>query len=155
MNPEMQTTLLNTYPHKLIATILKALRAQLKESDQMNAKEEIASKEQPRDSLTSNFLQRIVRSMAKTKLADWSKSVYEPQDASHIWQFDYVNLICAELGGFRRVKHSAAWFQNPNQDVRTTLCVCQMTMDLNTSTVFVNPNTQRKTWEHWDSKIQT
>ena len=26
MNPEMQTTLLNTYPPKLIATILKALR---------------------------------------------------------------------------------------------------------------------------------
>ena len=33
MNPEMQTTLLNTYPPKLIATILKALRAQLKEND--------------------------------------------------------------------------------------------------------------------------
>ena len=33
------------------------------------------------------------------------------QDAFHIWQFDYV-------GGFRRGKHSAALFQNPNQDVR-------------------------------------
>ena len=42
MNPEMQTTLLNTYPPKLIATILKALREQLKESDQLNAVEEIA-----------------------------------------------------------------------------------------------------------------
>ena len=42
MNPEMQTTLLNTYPPKLIATILKALREQLKENDQMNAVEEIA-----------------------------------------------------------------------------------------------------------------
>ena len=31
MNPEMHTTLLNTYPAKLIATILKALREQLKE----------------------------------------------------------------------------------------------------------------------------
>ena len=29
MNPEMQTTLWNTYPPKLIATILKALREQL------------------------------------------------------------------------------------------------------------------------------
>ena len=33
-------------------------------------------------------------------------------------QLDYVNLICGELGGFRRGKHSAALFHNPNQDVR-------------------------------------
>ena len=44
------------------------------------------------------------------------KSMYGTQDASHIWQLDYVNLICAEIGGFRRGKHSA--FHNPNQDVR-------------------------------------
>ena len=43
MNPEMQTTLLNTYPPKLIATILMALREQLKGNDQLNAVEEIAS----------------------------------------------------------------------------------------------------------------
>ena len=42
MNLEMQTTLLNTYPPKLIATILKALREQLKENDQLNALEAIA-----------------------------------------------------------------------------------------------------------------
>ena len=42
MNPEMQTTLLNTYPPKLIAMILKALREQLKEIDQLNAVEKIA-----------------------------------------------------------------------------------------------------------------
>ena len=42
MNPEMQTTLLNTYPPKLIATTLKALREKLKENDQLNAVEEIA-----------------------------------------------------------------------------------------------------------------
>ena len=36
----------------------------------------------------------------------------------HIWQLDYVNLISGELGGFRRGKHSAALFHNPNQDVR-------------------------------------
>ena len=42
MNPEMQTTLLNTYLSKLIATILKALRGQLEENDQLNAVEEIA-----------------------------------------------------------------------------------------------------------------
>ena len=43
MNPEMQTTLLNTCPPKLIATILKAPREQLKESDQLIAVEEIPS----------------------------------------------------------------------------------------------------------------
>ena len=37
MNPEMHTMLLNTYPPKLIATILKALREQLRENDQLNA----------------------------------------------------------------------------------------------------------------------
>ena len=42
MNPEMQTSLLNTYPPKLIATILKAVREQFKESDQLNAVEEVA-----------------------------------------------------------------------------------------------------------------
>ena len=46
------------------------------------------------------------------------KSMYGTQDASHIWQLDYVNLICGELGGFRRGKHSASLFHNPNQDVR-------------------------------------
>ena len=42
MNPEMQTTLLNTYLPKLIATILKALRGQFKEDDQMDTVDEIA-----------------------------------------------------------------------------------------------------------------
>ena len=42
MNPEMQTTLLNTYPPKLITTILKAFREQLSENEQLNAVEEIA-----------------------------------------------------------------------------------------------------------------
>ena len=42
MNPKMQTTLLNTYPLKSIATILKALRDQLKENDQLSAVEEVA-----------------------------------------------------------------------------------------------------------------
>ena len=42
VNLETQTTLLNTYPPRLIATILKALREQLEENDQMNAIEEIA-----------------------------------------------------------------------------------------------------------------
>ena len=42
MNPEMQTTLLNTYLPKLISPILKALREQLKQNDQLNVVEEIA-----------------------------------------------------------------------------------------------------------------
>ena len=33
------------------------------------------------------------------------------QDASHIWQLDYVTLIFAELGGFRGGKHSAVLFR--------------------------------------------
>ena len=44
--------------------------------------------------------------------------MYGTQDASHIWQLGYVNLICGELGGFRRGKNSAALFHNPIQDVR-------------------------------------
>ena len=44
--------------------------------------------------------------------------MYGTGDASHICQLDYVNLSCGELGGFRRGKHSAALFHNPNQDVR-------------------------------------
>ena len=45
------------------------------------------------------------------------KSMYGTQDASHIWQLDYVNLIYGESGGFRSCRHSAALFHNPNQDV--------------------------------------
>ena len=42
MNLEMQSTLLNTDPPKLMATVLTVLREQLKENDQLNAVEEIA-----------------------------------------------------------------------------------------------------------------
>ena len=49
------------------------------------------------------------------------KSMYGTQDASRIWQLDYVNLICGELGGFPRGKHSAALFHNLNQDARMTV----------------------------------
>ena len=42
INLEMQTALLNTYPPKSIATILKATCVQLKENDQLNAVKEIA-----------------------------------------------------------------------------------------------------------------
>ena len=46
------------------------------------------------------------------------KNMCGTQDASDIWQLDSVSLVCGELGGFRRGKHSAALFHNPNQDVR-------------------------------------
>ena len=42
MNPEVQTTLLNTHPPTLIATVLKALREELQENYQSNAVEEIS-----------------------------------------------------------------------------------------------------------------
>ena len=42
MNLEARATLFNTYPPKLIAKILKALRVQLQENDQLNAVEDIA-----------------------------------------------------------------------------------------------------------------
>ena len=38
------------------------------------------------------------------KVARLIKSMYGTQDASDVWQLDYVNLICGELGGFRRGK---------------------------------------------------
>ena len=44
------------------------------------------------------------------------KNTHGTQDASHIWQLDYVNLNCGELGGFRRGKHNAALFHNSNVD---------------------------------------
>ena len=52
------------------------------------------------------------------KVGSLIKSMHGTQDASHIWQLDHVNLICGELGGFRRGKHSAALFHNANEDVR-------------------------------------
>ena len=86
--------------------------------------------------------------------------MYGTQYVSHIWQLDYVNLICGELGRFRRCKHGAALFHNPNQDVRMAVRgddFVYLSDDdgTNTSTVFSNPNTQRKTWEHLDLEIQT
>ena len=248
MNLEMQTTLLNTYLPKLIATILKALRKQLKENDQLNAVEEIAgpvpeiplesdqilkrggrfwddvngghlpedlvlaarreeihrvhsegvyeivpmqeckdagmkpldlmwlytyksvdpaynkirsrlcarehkTKKQgkiPRALPASQFFSAmppleavkvLVSLMMSVSLSNKGKplklrhdndrqkcgedkggrlvkSMYGTQDAPHLWQLDHVNLVCGELGGFRRGKQSAALFHNPNQDVR-------------------------------------
>ena len=42
MNPEMQTTLFNTYPPNLIEKIMLSLHEQLKENGQLQADEVIA-----------------------------------------------------------------------------------------------------------------
>ena len=52
------------------------------------------------------------------KVGKLIQSMYETQDASHIWQLAYVNLICSESGGFRRGKHSAALLYDPKEDER-------------------------------------
>ena len=62
----------------------------------------------PETHSTSDFPQRIIKSMTKTKLGRLIKNIYGTQDASHIWQFDYVNLICGELEGFRKSKHQCS-----------------------------------------------
>ena len=36
------------------------------------------------------------------------KSMYGTQDASHIWQLDYVNLICGESGGKHKCENGSA-----------------------------------------------
>ena len=79
------------------------------------------SKEQPRDSFTSKYPAEDRQKYGKDKVDRLIKSMYGTQDASHIWQFDDVNLICGELGGFRRGKHSAALFHNPNQGMRMAM----------------------------------
>ena len=94
MNPEMQTTLLNTYPPKLIATILKALREQLKENDKLNAVEKIAGpvpeiileydqilKEEGKiwDDVNGGYLPEDLVLAARREEIDWvqSEGVYE------------------------------------------------------------------------------
>ncbi|CAK0895671.1 unnamed protein product, partial [Prorocentrum cordatum] len=46
------------------------------------------------------------------------KSMYGTQDASHLWQLDYVDLCPSSEGGFKRGKHNAALFFNPAGDIR-------------------------------------
>ena len=45
------------------------------------------------------------RQKCEDKVGSLVKSMYGTQDFSRTWQLDYVNLICGELGGFRRGKH--------------------------------------------------
>ena len=94
--------------------------------------------------------------MAKTKVGRLVKSVYGTQDAFHIWQLDYVNLICGELVGFLRGKHSAALIHDPNENVRMAVLgddfVCLSDDD---GLKHNDSLLQRKTWEDLDSEIQT
>ena len=88
------------------------------------------------------------------------KSMYGTQDASHICQLDHVNLICGELGGFRRDTHSAALFHNPNQDVRMAVhgddFVCLSDDDgLKHIDSLLKSKYTAKDKKHLDSKIQT
>ena len=89
----MQTTLLNTYLPKLIATILKALREELKENDQLHSVEEIAGPvpEIPRmvkygkeeedfwDDVNGGYLPEDLVLVARREEIDWvhSEGVYE------------------------------------------------------------------------------
>ena len=73
---------------------------------------------EPRETSKAHFegkAQRLIyiRLLAKDrqkygedKVGRLVKSMYGPQDISHIWQLDYVNVICVELGGFRRGNHT-------------------------------------------------
>ena len=63
---------------------------------------------------TLNFTQRIVKTMVKTTLTDGSRACTELKILPTSGNF----LICGEWRGFRRGKHSAALFHNPNQVVR-------------------------------------
>jgi hypothetical protein len=45
-----------------------------------------------------------------------NRSLYGTQDASHIWQSDYVAHICSEEGGYRQGLSSTAVFWNEEQD---------------------------------------
>ena len=51
---------------------------------------------------TLRHQQSTCQKYGEVKVDRLVKSMYGTQDASHIWQLDFVNLICGELGGFRR-----------------------------------------------------
>ena len=118
MNPEIQTTLLNTNPPKLIATILKALREQLKEIDPLNAAEEIAGPvpEIPFeyeilkdgrgfwDDLNGGYLHEDLVLAARREEIDWvhSQGVYETVPMQE-WQRCGHETVGPNLGGHRQV----------------------------------------------------
>ena len=74
MSLEMQTTFLNTYPPKLTATIPKALREQLKESDQI-----LKGGGTIWDDVNGGYLPKDLVLAARREEIDWvhSEGVYE------------------------------------------------------------------------------
>ena len=55
--------------------------------------------------------------MAKEgKCAKLLKSMCGTQDAAHIWQADYANVL--ESGGFKAGKGSTAFFHHPEEDMK-------------------------------------
>ena len=71
------------------------------------------------------------------------------------------NRICEESGSFRRGKHSAALFQNPNQDVRMAMhgdnfeCLLDDDGLKHIDTLLKSKYAVNDMEEHLDSKIQT
>ena len=91
------------------------------------------------------------------KVGRMVKSMYGTQDASHIWQLDYVKVICLELGGFRRGKHSAALFHNPYQVAVHGDNFVYLSDDdglKHIDSLLKSKYTAKDTGQ-WDSKIQT
>ena len=99
--------------------------------------------------------------MAKTKLTECSRARTELKTLPNNWQLDYVNLICGELGGFRRGKHSAALFHNPNQDVSMAVhgddfvCLSDDGGLKHIDSILKSKYTAKDMGKHWDSRIQT
>ena len=58
----------------------------------------------------SVFQQKADRNMVQTKVVRLINIMCGNQDAPHIWQLDWVNMICRELRGFRRRERGASLF---------------------------------------------
>ena len=109
------------------------------------------SKEQPRDSFTLDFPAEDRQKNGEDKVGRLVKSMYGTQDASDIWQLDYVTWICGELRGLPKRQTQCNIVSQPQRrcedgSSRWRLCVFvrRWWMDWNTSTVFSNPNTEAK-----------
>ena len=119
MNLEMRTTLLNTYPPKLIATILKAFREQLKENGQLHSVEEIAGpvpeiplecdqilKEGGKfwDDVNGDYVAEDLVLAARREESDWvhSEGVYEIVPMQECRDAG-MQPLDSDLGGHRQV----------------------------------------------------
>ena len=45
------------------------------------------------------------------------RTMYGTPDASHLWQLDYVDMLCGAPGGFKRGAHNAAVFRHETLDI--------------------------------------